>query len=81
MGDFPNGNVTMTLEDAGDHMLVPPKETWPKVVEVYQWMEEALRKVVEINRTAHETHGGLKGLLGLTDDQVQALEDLVGRLD
>lgn len=72
MGSFPKG--------AGDHMTAPPKAPWPKTITVTEHQARALEKILEIDQTAWVSHGGLKGLLGISDSQVLALADVVEAL-
>lgn len=61
-------------EDAGD---LTPAPQWPRTIQVTEHQAEALAAIFERDRTAWVSHGGLKGLLGITDSQVMALHDIV----
>lgn len=80
MGGIPLGPITMSLDEAHDLMSVPPKASWPRTIEITQHQARALQSILERDRTAWISHGGLCGLLGITDSQVLALMDVVTAL-
>lgn len=55
-------------------------DPWPRTVQVTREQAEALARILERDTTARISHGGLKGLLGISDADVRALAELVQAL-
>lgn len=77
---YPSGSLTISQEAVGNLTKGQATSPWPKTVVVTQHQAEALERILERDRTAWITHGGLKGLLGISDSDVLALADVVKAL-
>jgi hypothetical protein len=74
------GSLTIRQDVASDHMLVQPQEPGLRLIVVSDAERELLLKVLDRDRTAWDSHGGLAGLLSLTDQDVSVLKNLIVRI-
>lgn len=65
---------------AGDNTGLQASSPWPKLLLIDQRQGDALERILERDRTARYSHDGLRGLLGISDDDVKALSELVQAL-
>lgn len=80
MHGYPSGSLTISPDVAMNHTWATPQETFPRQVSITGEEARVLGVILSRDFTAFVTHGGLKGLLTLTDEEVATFRGLVNKI-
>ena len=77
---IPEDDVKAMAPDRQSFFMPWPKDTEGCIVKISLEARDAILKLVEMDRTSMEAHGGLQRILGMSWDHLRALHDLAAQL-